>query len=315
MDDGTLFTIGDLARRTGLPVRTIRFYSDSGLVPPTTRSPAGYRRYDLTALSRLDLVRTLRDLGVDLATVRRLLDREVTVADVAAAHARALDAQIRILRLRRAVLLSVARRGPTLQEVELVHRLARLSEQERHRIINDFVDATFEGLDADPEFVARMRQATPDLPDDPTPEQVEAWVELAELVQDPDFRARIRQMAENQAAQRAAHADAGSPDLHAGLVALVRERVGAAVEAGVDPAGRQAAPVVAEVAAAYAEAFGRTDGPELRAWLREQIGVGNDPRAERYWQLLAVVNGWPVPPTLTPMFGWLADALRHHPGG
>jgi hypothetical protein len=73
--------------------------------------PAGYRRYDLDALARLDLVRTLRDLGVDLATIQRVLDREISVPEVAAAHAEALDVQIRTLRLRRAVLRAVAKRG------------------------------------------------------------------------------------------------------------------------------------------------------------------------------------------------------------
>jgi hypothetical protein len=43
----------------------------------------------------------------------------------------------------------------------------------------------------------------PELSDDPTPEQVDAWVELAELVQDPDFKASVRRAAEHQAADRA----------------------------------------------------------------------------------------------------------------
>ncbi len=50
MNGDTLFTIGDLARRTGRTGRTvkaIRFYSDTGIVPPTDRSPAGYRLYDI----------------------------------------------------------------------------------------------------------------------------------------------------------------------------------------------------------------------------------------------------------------------------
>ena len=83
-----LLSIGELAVRTGLPVRTIRFYSDSGVVPPAGRTDAGYRLYGTDALARLGLVRTLRDLGIDLATIRRVLEREVTVADVAA-HAQA----------------------------------------------------------------------------------------------------------------------------------------------------------------------------------------------------------------------------------
>lgn len=77
MDVTTLYSIGELSRRTGLPVRTIRFYSDSGVVAPTPRSPAGYRRYDLDALLRLELLRTLRELGMDLPTIQRVLDREL----------------------------------------------------------------------------------------------------------------------------------------------------------------------------------------------------------------------------------------------
>ncbi|MEV8632287.1 MerR family DNA-binding transcriptional regulator [Streptosporangium sp. NPDC051023] len=52
MGEGTeLFTIGQLARPTGLPVRTIRFWSDIGVVPPAGRSGCGYRLYDTAAVS------------------------------------------------------------------------------------------------------------------------------------------------------------------------------------------------------------------------------------------------------------------------
>lgn len=91
MDSDTLYSIGELFRRTGLSVKTIRFYSDKGIVPPTGRSTAGYRLYGLDALARLDLARTLRDLGLDLATVRKVLDREASIPEVAEAHANALD--------------------------------------------------------------------------------------------------------------------------------------------------------------------------------------------------------------------------------
>lgn len=83
-----------------------------------------------------------------------------------------------------------------------MHKLARLSEDERRRLVNDFIDAMFGGLDADPTLVAMMRSAMPELPDDPEPDHVDAWVELAELTQDPDFRASMRRMAEYQAAER-----------------------------------------------------------------------------------------------------------------
>lgn len=49
MSDEAVFTIGVLAERTGLTVKTIRFYSDKGIVPATCFSPAGYRRYDVSS--------------------------------------------------------------------------------------------------------------------------------------------------------------------------------------------------------------------------------------------------------------------------
>ncbi len=199
-----LMSIGELASRTGLGVRTIRFYSDAGVVPPAERSEAGYRLYGPDALARLGLVRTLRDLGIDLATIRRVLERELTVADVAAAHAAAIDAQIRVLRVQKAVLGAVARRGSDPKEMQTMHRLAQLSDDERKRIVSDFLDQAFDGLDIEPGFAQRMRSAAPELPDDPTPEQVDAWIELAELVQDPGFKASIRRMSEQHAAARAA---------------------------------------------------------------------------------------------------------------
>ncbi|WP_275410541.1 MerR family transcriptional regulator [Microbispora corallina] len=204
MDGDTLYSIGDLARRTGLSVKAIRFYADTGIVPPTVRSPAGHRLYDIDAAARLDLVRTLRDLGLDLATIRRVVDREATLTEVAASHAEALAVQIRTLLLRRAVLLAVARHGSTPEEMDLMRDLATLSADERLRLVGDFLDAAFGELDTDHGFLGARRSMTPELPDHPAAEQVEAWVRLAELTRDVEFRAVMRRLAEHHAAERAA---------------------------------------------------------------------------------------------------------------
>jgi DNA-binding transcriptional MerR regulator len=310
MNDDTLYSIGELARRTGLAVRTIRFYSDRGVVPPTNRSPAGYRLYDLDALVRLDLVRTLRDLGVDLATIQRVLEREISVPEVAAAHAEALDVQIRALRVRRAVLRAVAKRGSNPEELRVMHQLAELSDEERRRLINDFIDEAFGGLDANPEFVAMMRSAMPELPEDPAPAQLEAWVELAQLVRDPAFKAGVRRAAEHQVAERA---DGDQTGLHHDLTIYVRERVESAIADGIDPAGEEARPVLSDLVARYAETFDKLDNRAYREKLVTRLEVASDPLTERYWLLLAAVNGTPVPPSLAPVFGWFLTALRQHP--
>jgi DNA-binding transcriptional MerR regulator len=311
--DGTdRITIGELSRRTGLAVRTLRFYSDRGLVAPAGRSDAGYRLYEPGAVARVALVRTLRALGVDLPTIRRVLERELDLAGVAAAHASALDAQIRVLRLSRTVALLAARRASTAREMTLMHDLARLSEAERRRIVDDFLDGVVGDLDIDPQLAARMRMARPDLPDDPTPEQVEAWIELAELVADPDFRRSIRAMSERGAADRSATAPDADERARAGaaLAPLVAERAGAALAAGIDPRSPQAAPIADELVAAFAAAHGRDDDAGYRAWLGELLETFTDARAERYWQLLATINGWPSRPATVPAWEWFGAALR-----
>jgi DNA-binding transcriptional MerR regulator len=194
MDDEhpDVLTIGQLAHRTGLPVRTLRFWSDEGAVPPVARSASGYRLYDAESVARVELVHTLRELGLGLGDVCRVLSGRTTVAQVADAHVAALDAQIRSLKVSRAVLYTVARRGSTAEETALMNRLARLSAAERMQIIDEFKEEVFGGLDVDPHLRDRLRAFSVELPDDPTPEQVDAWIELAELVQDPGFRARLR---------------------------------------------------------------------------------------------------------------------------
>ena len=304
MDGDRLYSIGELARRTGLAVRTIRFYSDRGIVAPAGRSPAGYRLYDADAVARLDLVRTLRDLGVDLPTIRKVVNRELPLPAVAAAHAEALDVQIRILRLRRAVLTAVARRGSTPEEMELMHKLAGLSEDERQRLIGDFLDAVFGDLGAEPSVTGVRRSMTPELPDDPVAEQVQAWAELAELSQDPGFRASMRRMARDEAAEQGS-----APVLRRGLVAVVRDQAGPALAARIEPASLQAAPVVAALTAHYARILGRPDDAGLQRQLLARLEAVNDPRRERYLTLLTVINGWPAPESLTPVLDWSIHAL------
>ncbi|MFF7361920.1 MerR family transcriptional regulator [Streptomyces sp. NPDC008125] len=308
MDATTPYSIGELSRRTGLSVRTIRFYSDSGVVAPTTRSPAGYRLYGLDALRRLELLRTLRELGMDLATIQRVLDRELSVAEVAAAHADAMDVQIRVLQLRRSVLRVLAGREASPEETTLMHRLTQLSCEERRRLIDDFVESTFGMGDAAPAAVTMVRAATPDLPDDATSEQVAAWVELAELVGDEDFRARMRRTAVNQAAGRPLDIECAAGDE---LMELTRQKVAEAVDSGIDPHSDRSATVVDDLVHRLAEVLARTPDTGFRHWMAQQFEEAHDPRVDRYWRLVWIVNGWQVVPNLIPVYPWLIQALRN----
>ncbi|MGW7408785.1 MerR family transcriptional regulator [Streptomyces sp. NPDC054833] len=301
IDDGTgLFTIGELARSTGLTVRTIRYWSDEGVLSPVTRSAGGYRLYDAESVARLELIRTLRELGLGLDDVRAVLAGETTVARVAAAHVAALDAQIGSLRLTRAVLSTVARRGSTAEEMTLMNRLARLSAAERRRILEEFVDEMFHGLDtADPDIRERMRNTALSLPDDPTPEQVDAWVELAELIQDPEFRALMRGAAEFNAADRGHDARAGASMW---FFKRLVELVGRARERGIAPESPQAEPVLRDL-------LGTADRGDVLARMKATHNV----RAARYRELLGILKGT-AQPAHEEDFAWVVAALEFRAG-
>ena len=66
--------IGELAATAGTTTKTLRFYEESGLLPPTERSANGYRDYGPAALSRLDFIRRGRAAGLSLAQIREVID-------------------------------------------------------------------------------------------------------------------------------------------------------------------------------------------------------------------------------------------------
>ena len=67
--------VGELARRTGLTIRTLHHYDEIGLLKPSQYSEAGYRLYSAGDVARLQQVLSLRQLGFSLEEVRDCLDR------------------------------------------------------------------------------------------------------------------------------------------------------------------------------------------------------------------------------------------------
>jgi len=62
--------IGELSRRTGCNIETIRYYERIGLLPAPVRSDGRYRLYDTADLRRLSVIRRARELGFTLDEVR-----------------------------------------------------------------------------------------------------------------------------------------------------------------------------------------------------------------------------------------------------
>jgi DNA-binding transcriptional MerR regulator len=67
--------VGELARRTGVSVRTLHYYEEIGLLSPPHHSASGYRLYDERSVARLQQILSLRSLGLSLDEVRQYLAR------------------------------------------------------------------------------------------------------------------------------------------------------------------------------------------------------------------------------------------------
>jgi DNA-binding transcriptional MerR regulator len=66
--------IGEVASRSGVPAKTIRFWEDQHLLPAPARTAAGYRDYDLAILDRLVFIRHAQAAGLALEQIRQVLD-------------------------------------------------------------------------------------------------------------------------------------------------------------------------------------------------------------------------------------------------
>ena len=89
--------IGELARRAGVPIDTVRYYERNRLVLPAGRKASGYRQYGEAEIARLRFIRRAKGLGFSLDEIRELLTLS-TKRDIAqirrSAGARGLDLQL-----------------------------------------------------------------------------------------------------------------------------------------------------------------------------------------------------------------------------
>jgi len=65
--------IGELARRTGVPPTTLRYYEQAGLLEQAVRTKSGYRAYDAEAVRRLEFIRAAQAVGLTLHEIRDVI--------------------------------------------------------------------------------------------------------------------------------------------------------------------------------------------------------------------------------------------------
>lgn len=312
MDD--MYSIGDVARRTGLSVSAIRFYSDVGIVTPTGQTAAGYRHYDIRAVASLELVRTLRELGASLDDIRQLLADKITLPDLATAHLALVERQLSRFQARRAVLRTIVRQRSTTAQVSLMHKLVSMSDDDRVRLITEFWAEVTDGLDVQGFFVDYLRPWWPRLPAEPTSEQLEAWIELADMVHDIEFREAVRRFFSETFAAAAHGPENMLTDGEVERQIAFLTEAKAAAEAGVPVDSSQAR----ELAGRWVTWMAARVGDQNTADVQRQL-VDADPRPHvarhvellgRYRSLTATVTGAPQPQAPdAPASAWLHAAV------
>ena len=136
IDSYSLFTIEQVAARTGLTKRTLRYYEEVGLLPPTGRTEGNYRRYNEEDIQRLERIKKLRDLlGFSLADIRELLDAEDERGQIKVAYQHETEARAKIAQLDRADELIRGQLHLIEQKMEGLEqmRTGLLAKLERHQ--------------------------------------------------------------------------------------------------------------------------------------------------------------------------------------
>lgn len=136
IDAQSLFTIEQVAARTGLTKRTLRYYEEVGLLTPTDRTEGNYRRYSEMDIQRLERIKKLRDLlGFSLAEIRELLNADDERGQIKVAYRQETEASAKISQLDRADELIRSQLHLIEQKIEGLEqmRTALLARLEHHK--------------------------------------------------------------------------------------------------------------------------------------------------------------------------------------
>ncbi|MFJ2261740.1 MerR family transcriptional regulator [Streptomyces sp. NPDC087844] len=288
---GTL-GIGELAAQARTTVKTVRFYSDRGLLPEASRSSGGHRRYGPGAPERLRMIRALRSLGVPVPEIGQVLDRGDTLEAVVARRLADLGSELAALRWREAALRVVHEGDPAqlTERLELIGAVgvppstSALAHYWR-RVLPVRLSARLRG--------AVTEAAVPQPSADPTPDQVLAFARLHALATAATDHCLV-----SHRPATAAHPDLLYDGLHEAYLL-----VAAALRADRAPGPGEALDCYV---AAHARGSGTRDSPAFRRALTARPASADHPVMARYWELAAELT---PDPTLGGADHWLREAL------
>ncbi|MEV0245772.1 MerR family transcriptional regulator [Nocardia sp. NPDC050712] len=287
--------IGELSRRTGVSVRTIRFYCDEGALA-CERTGGGHRTFDADASDQLELIRHLHGLGIGLTRARAVLRGHISVTEAIAAERTAVDSELAALNWRRAALRAVGNGSPEQQR----NRIELLAAVQDRKTAEDRIRHFWRGLLTPlppPMFDGFAFMNIPELSAEPTPRQLLTFAELVAHLTVPQAKATM-----SQSIWRARPAEL--EDRRGLLVGLAEagERVAPLIVTGADP---RPGPALDHFVATHAAARGLRDTATFRSTLL-RASRETDPWIQRYWTLTGALVG---PATSGAAQLWLHGAL------
>jgi DNA-binding transcriptional MerR regulator len=304
-----LLTIGELARTSGVPIKTIRHYSDLGLLPPVRVTAARYRLYDRMALADLETIRLFRSLEFSLDAIAAIIGRSRPVRESLRLQLDAVESALRRLRRTRAVLARALEIGSDDELRAVVGRLqgiAALDAAERGAIMRAAMESHLHGTLVDEAWRAQLWDAAfKGLPDELSDAQWHALFELMDLVHDQGFGAHLTAMGKRHWRHgRVAPSDRSKRELATLITDAAR-----AHDDHEDWSTARARRLVHQYLRWSARQTGKSPTAAHARWLLRE-SARHDPREERFWELVGTVRGWPAGPSAqTRAFRWLLKAM------
>ena len=163
----TRYTVSQIARRTGLTVRTLHHYEAKGLLRPAARSDAGYRLYGERELVRLQHITSLKALGFSLAETRACLDAdspslaEALARQVIRLRAAVVRQQSLLFRLERAAREAAA--GAPIDAETLLDSIEAITIMEKHFSTEQLQSIRERGETLGPLRIHEVEQAWPEV--------------------------------------------------------------------------------------------------------------------------------------------------------
>jgi DNA-binding transcriptional MerR regulator len=262
--------------------------------------------YAEDATIRLELVRTLRDAGLGLEDVKRVLRNDLSLADALRLQLAAVEAHAASLQRVAAALRAALRTdAPNESDLKRLCTVTQLTNEERKAVIEGHYQRVADGIPDDSPWKELAETKGPQLPDNPTAEQLDAWIELSELLADESFVERQRKNT-----REAAEAKLDMLKLRAANMEAARAAAEARAQ-GASPGSEAGRAVVENFVSGIATAAGKPVNEQLRRGMYERY-LAYDPRHSRYWELVAIMTGQAAAPGTAADWSFVAEAVKIH---